>query len=402
MLLSSESAVTYKSSRANSLESTFNMKDKETASESPVEPTDNTLNTSKDINVRKSIDSIQTDNDDTSDNIKDQMEMTSTTANDDIKTNTNTSDSRPSHRHRNHTFSSFHHIKNTLSSSTITGPDDCEVPPVPKILNSPPSLNSLKSDTAANNTTENPRKSSLGTVMPFPATPTSVNVVCNGSNNIKYVEPSSPTAIGPVSRRTSISRIFNVGRSKKTRSNSKTSSSFSQPPLALSNLRKNSIAESIEETPLVLQQQYSATSNNLPVAPQISSSNRFPHFHKPTSMNLSTASNKVEFKNPFAASPASSTANLQAVVTADSSNVHLPLPGNVRQNSWSTNGSSNPESPRTPTSTVYPHPIMIQSSNSRKSSVVLEPILATAGNDIISTEHVSFFKSTFSKKSKVW
>lgn len=355
------------------------------------------------FNLRKSIDSVQTDNDDTSDNIaqKNQMETTLTTANYDIKTNTITSDSRPSHRHRNHTFSSFHHIKNTLSSSTITGPDDCEVPPVPKILHSP-SLNSLKPDSAANNVTENPHKSSSGTIMPFPATASSVNVASNGTNNIKHVEPSSPTATGPVSRRTSISRIFNVGRSKKTRSNSKTCSSVPQPPLALSNLRKNSIAESIEETPLVLLQQYSATSNNLPVAPQISSTNRFPHFHKPTSMNVSTANNKVEFKNPFSASPADSTSNLQAVVTADGANIHLPLPGKVRQNSWSTNGSSNPESPRTPTSTVYPHPIMIQSSNSRKSSVVLEPIVVTAGNDIISTEHVSFFKSTFSKKSKVW
>jgi hypothetical protein len=401
-LSNTDSATTYKSSRANSLESTFNIKETEIEASAPksalvtitVNASENFKSEANDMpNASNDTESVHREDDGIPDD-DGLLKPANNTTND-----TNPSNSCLGHRQRNHTFSSFHHIKNSLSGSTITVNEDHEVPPVPKFLHSPSSLSSLKQDSVNNH----PRKPSLGVLLPFPSPPASGNPTSSGTNNIKGIESPSSSANAVMSRRTSISRIFNVGRSKKTRSNSKTNGTNAQPSLTLSTFRKNSIAESIEETPIVLQQQYSATGKNVPVASPASSTNRFPHFHKPTSMNASNASNNVEFKNPFSDSSGSSTASLQAMT--DGVGTPLPLPCKVRKSSWSTIGSSNPGSPRTPTSasTIYPHPIMIQSSNSRKSSAVLEPIVpAAGGGGPPATEHVSFFKNTFSKKSKVW
>lgn len=405
-LSNTDSATTCKSSRANSLESTFNIKETETTEEQAQEsePVAITTNESEDFKSEAYVmpdasNNTETVNreDDSNPNDDDPLKPANNTTNDTIPSN-----GRLTHRQRNHTFSSFHHIKNSLSGSTITAPEDLEVPPIPKFLHSPSSLSSLKQN-STNNISNHPRKPSLGVLVPFPTTPTSGNTTINSTSNVKGIESPSSSANAVMSRRTSISRIFYVGRSKKTRSNSKTNGTNAQPSLTLSTYRKNSIAESIEEAPIVLQQQYSATGKNVPIASPVSSTNCYPHFHKPTSMNTANASNNVEFRDPFSNSPGNSTASLQAMT--DCVGTPLPLPSKVRKSSWSTVGSSNPGSPRTPTSasTIYPHPIMIQSSNSRKSSAVLEPVVAATGSGgPPTTDHVSFFKNTFSKRSKVW
>lgn len=246
-------------------------------------------------------------------------------------------------RQRNYTISSFRN----------TTPESKSLPLPPKTVHPRASLSSLITSGNSSHKSES-----------SPISPSIMSRTLKKSSRRQTEAPADHEEVPPMpvvpnymSRRSSISRIFNVGRSRKPKKD--------QQPLSLSQSRKNSdsLSRTYQPPPSI-----SETSSVLISTKSNSSVHRFPQFHKPTSFHGATiasypSSNTISGPPPIPSKqyPAPQLHEISSDMTEwnDPLLEFFPSPLNgsidllqqkVRNNSCSSSILSSPVSPITPVS----------------------------------------------------